>query len=155
MIFIEFPLIFIDFLWFWEAREAGGGWRRLEAAWRSLGEPGGGWRLGGAWGSPGEPRGAWGLENIGFSLVFIGFLKFLGGRKKKTKKKLKLSGRRGWAPDQPGASLGAWEPGSWAAGEPGGTAEAGRCGGWGRAWGSLGSLGELRRLEEAGGEVCV
>ena len=51
MIFIEFPLIFIDFLWFWEAREAGGGWRRLEAAWGSLGEPGGGW----------------GLENVGFS----------------------------------------------------------------------------------------
>ena len=67
--------MFIDFLWFWEAREAGGGWRRLEAAWRSLGGPGGGWRLGlgGAWGNPGEPRGAWGLENIGFSLVFIGF----------------------------------------------------------------------------------
>ena len=138
------------------------------AAW---GEPGslGAGQLGsledarGGWGEPGgvqESLGeAGGSKILIFLLVFIGFLRFLGGaeeeKKTTTKKKLKLSGRRGWAPDQPGASLGAWEPGSWAAGEPGGTAEAGRCGGWGRAWGSLGSLGELRRLEEAGGEVCV
>ena len=106
LIFIEFPLIFIDFLWFGEAREAGGGWRRLEAAWRSLGEPGGGW----------------GLENIGFSFVFICFLKFLGGAEEEktttTTKKIKVIGTEGvgarpaWG--EPG-SLGAKELGSWGA----------------------------------------
>ena len=127
LIFIEFPLIFIDFLWFWEAKEAGGGWRRLEAAWGSLGEPGGGW----------------GLENVGFLLVLEGFCEIVEAEETKKHEKLKLSGRRGWAPEQPGASLGS----------------LGEAGGGRRSLG--GSLGEPRepggawgRLEEAGGEVC-